>query len=258
MTSTNRPLTLLVHGAWHRPAHFRSLIRDLRGLGHTVLAPPLASSGYDDSIDGTTHLDDVRRVHEVLLPYLDAGREAVVLAHSYGGVVATEAIEHHTVAERKARGLPGGIKAVIYVAASPAVAKGVSMYEAGGNMWHSLHIHTVGENKLPLIKDAPEVFFHDVECSIRKEATALLAGQSRAPFEKELTYTIQEIQIPKTYVLTKLDRAIPPSVQQLAIDVGGCKVVEMECGHSPFLKDTERAVLVQLVVVAAGGIAVGA
>ena len=144
MAETSKPLTLVVHGAWHRPAHYRALIRDLQARGHTVLAPPLASAGYDDSIEGKTHVDDTRRIHEVLLPYLDAGREAVILAHSYGGLPATAAVEHHTVAERTARGLPGGVVGIVYVAATPCVANGVSMYEAGGNKWRSLHVHSVG------------------------------------------------------------------------------------------------------------------
>jgi hypothetical protein len=144
MSHIKKPLTLIVHGAWHRPAHYRALISALQARGHTVLAPPLASSGYDDSIDGKDHTDDVRRIHEVLLPYLDAGREAVVVAHSAGGLPATEAVEHHTVSERKARGLPGGIVAIIYISAVPTPTKGVSLFDAGGREWRSLYFHDVG------------------------------------------------------------------------------------------------------------------
>jgi hypothetical protein len=96
------------------------------------------------------------------------------------------------------------------------------------------------------------VFFHDIEPSVRQEAVALLCGQSRTPFETPLTYTMQEIQIPKTYVVCTLDRANPPEIQQFAATTGEARTVELECGHSPFLKDAERDVLVKLVVEASG------
>lgn len=144
MADADKPVIVLVHGAWHQPIHFRRLIDALKAEGQTVLVPPLASAGYDDSIDNKVCADDVRRIHEVLLPYLDSGRKAVVVAHSYGGVPGTAAVEAHTVAEREARGLPGGIISVVYIAALPAVQKGISMYEAGGNVWTTAHFHHVG------------------------------------------------------------------------------------------------------------------
>lgn len=143
MTSSTQPVVLLVHGAWHQPLHYRRLINALRAEGQVVLAPPLASAGYDDSIDGKTMADDVRRVHETLLPYLDKGNKVVVAGHSYGGVVATEAVHSHTVAEREARGLPGGVVSVVYIAAAPALQAGISMYEAAGGQASKNGFHDV-------------------------------------------------------------------------------------------------------------------
>lgn len=143
MTESEKPVILIVHGAWHRPLHYRALINQLKDQGCTVLAPPLASSGYDDSINIKSHLDDVHRIHEVLVPYIDQGREVVVVAHSYGGIPATEAAENLTVVERRAKGLQGGITSFIYIAALVALQRGISLYEATNKEWTTLRYHGV-------------------------------------------------------------------------------------------------------------------
>lgn len=138
-----KPVIFLVHGAWHRPLHYRPLIHALQVKGFTVLAPPLASSGYDDSVDGKTYHDDVKRVHDVLLPFLDEGRIAIGIGHSYGGVPLTVAIQGHTIAERAAKGLKGGVASAIYISATPVIAKDISMYESVGNKYTTDWLHDV-------------------------------------------------------------------------------------------------------------------
>lgn len=143
---TEKPIVLLVHGAWHRPLHYRLLIQDLQAQGFRVLAPPLASSGYDDSIDGKGWSDDVSRLQGALFPELDAGRKAIVVAHSYGGVPGTHVIQGQTVAEREARGLKGGIMSVVFIAAFPAVQAGPSLLEATRGRGLTLSLHDVVVN----------------------------------------------------------------------------------------------------------------
>lgn len=138
-----KPVILLVHGAWHRPFHYRSLIDALNAKGFTVLVPPLASSGYDDSVDGKTYHDDVKRIHHVLLPVLDSGRTVIGVGHSYGGVPLTVAIQGNTIAERTAEGLKGGIRSAIYISPTPIFQTGISMYEAGGHQWTTSWFHNV-------------------------------------------------------------------------------------------------------------------
>ncbi|KAH9904558.1 alpha/beta-hydrolase [Xylariomycetidae sp. FL2044] len=98
MTAPTTPAIVLAHGAWHHPPYYRRFIDPLRAERYTVLASINASVGIDDSIPGKTWADDVRRIHETMLPYLDAGREAVVVCHAYGGIPGTASI----------RGLKGG------------------------------------------------------------------------------------------------------------------------------------------------------
>lgn len=124
MGSQEKPTILFIHGAWHIPLHYRSLIDGLRKRGYTVLAPSLVTTGYDDSIDGKTHLDATSQVRELLVPYLDQDRKVVIAAHSYGGMVATQTAFGLTLKERAAQGLRGGVIGLVYIAALVAPEHG--------------------------------------------------------------------------------------------------------------------------------------
>lgn len=51
---------------------------------------------------------------------------------SQGGIAASAATEHQQVTERKARGLRGGIKAVVYIAGVALPEPGVSLLGSMG------------------------------------------------------------------------------------------------------------------------------
>ena len=48
---------------------------------------------------------------------INEGKEVVVLMHSYGGIVGTDAIYNLSVTERAMHGMPGGVKRLIYMCA---------------------------------------------------------------------------------------------------------------------------------------------
>jgi len=112
-----KTVVCLVHGAGHQPLHYRYLIDALRQRELTVVAPPLPTSGYDDASATKTHLDDVARVHEYLLPFLEQGHKAILVGHSYGGRVVTQAAAGLTLEERAAAGKAGGVVALLYLTA---------------------------------------------------------------------------------------------------------------------------------------------
>ena len=143
MGDQQKPVILIVHGAWHRPWHYRALINDFRAKGYTVAAPTLVSSGEDDSIVTKTYHDDAARCHDALSAYLEQGRTVIGIGHSYGGVVLGAAILGHTVAERESKGLKGGFVSAAFIAAVPALQKGPSLYEAAGNQWLNPYFHHV-------------------------------------------------------------------------------------------------------------------
>ena len=115
--TTKKAVILLVHGAWHRPIHYIHIIEPLRAMGYTVVAPSLVTAGFDKSTSEMTIADDVKVIRDAMATYLDRDDEIVVVCHSYGGLPGTDSVIGQTITERRERGLAGGIKTVVYLAA---------------------------------------------------------------------------------------------------------------------------------------------
>ncbi|KAF9765179.1 hypothetical protein IL306_002589 [Fusarium sp. DS 682] len=246
---SQQPVVLLVHGAWHQPFHYRLLIQAIQQQGFTVLAPPLASSGYDDYVDGKTYHDDVKRIHEVVLPYMDNGRKVIAIGHSYGAVPLTVAIAGHGVAERAERGLQGGFTSVIYLAPTPVLQKDISMYDSVGGQYTSAWFHDVSDTRLPLKVDKlKDAFFSDLDQSVADEVIPTLCHQSKAPFEVVVVCTPADLKIPKTVVVCKNDTIFTKDILMFVADKWGVDILEIESGHSPHLVEAHRKWLAELVV----------
>lgn len=142
-TTSELPTVLLVHGAWHRPQHYTALTTALQSHYFTVLTPSLESTGTTHAIDTKTHLDDSRAILSILQPALDAGKQIIAVAHSYGTLPLAEALAGQSAEERKERGEIGGVVGVVFIAPLPVLKKGVSMLEAGGGEWASGFFHGV-------------------------------------------------------------------------------------------------------------------
>ena len=84
---------VIVHGAWTGSWSWVRVIDRLRARGHKVHAPTLSGLAERSHLNQlpinlSTHIDDI--VNEVLWNDLD---DIVLVAHSYGGIVATGAVE---------------------------------------------------------------------------------------------------------------------------------------------------------------------
>ncbi|KAI1456549.1 alpha/beta-hydrolase [Annulohypoxylon moriforme] len=243
MTAQEKPTILLIHGAWHLPLHYSSLIDPLRSSGYTVLAPYLVTTGYDDSIDDKTHVDSTKQIREYLRPLLDQGRKIVVVAHSAGGIVATGATVGLTLEDRAAQGLQGGIISVVYIAALTDPKQGRPdapiPFPPG---WTDY-------KKRPVPEDlARMLFFDDVEESRQKKALQMIVWQSEKMYDNDQLHAASDVRAPKTYVVCKTDKIVPPEGQYQRAAAAGATLVELDCAHSPFLLDKETEILVDVII----------
>lgn len=87
--STNKPTIVLVHGAWHGSWCWKFQTPALEALGYAVELVDLPCTNGNT---GTTQFDDAAHVRSVVESVLAAGKEVVVLAHSYGGPIGSAAI----------------------------------------------------------------------------------------------------------------------------------------------------------------------
>ena len=84
---------VLVHGAWHGGWCWDRVVRTLRERGVPVVAPDLPGHGADKEPLTDLH-GDAARVREVLE---EADDDVVLVGHSYGGAVISEAGDHPAV-----------------------------------------------------------------------------------------------------------------------------------------------------------------
>lgn len=116
MAST-KPAILILHGAWHHPEHFAKQIALLQSHSYEVICPVQPS--YNAQPATTTLQEDAAFIRGVLSKLIDEeGKDVILLMHSYGGMVGTEAVtEEMSRNLREKNGSQGGVVKLLYLCA---------------------------------------------------------------------------------------------------------------------------------------------
>lgn len=213
----NEPTVVLVHGAWHDPWHWHEVAEGLRARGRAVDTVDLPSCRpergdlYDDSAA-------VRAV-------LDRHTDAVVVAHSYGGIPTTDGAAGHPAVRR-----------LVYLSAYMAdVGESLGGFEPPAeepNIHPQTDLEMVDEQTMIMKPDrAQEVLFHD--CPDVDAAVDHLRGMNPAVLGQS-PKAVAWRGIPSIYVVSTDDRATAVSVQR-GLSERAETVAEIGCSHSSFL-----------------------
>lgn len=91
-----KPTVLIVHGAWHTPQHYSKLLQAFQSSGYEAICPFLPTC--NGAVPPNKKLtDDVALIRQTAKDLLREGKELVTVCHSYGGIVATEALHSLSV-----------------------------------------------------------------------------------------------------------------------------------------------------------------
>ena len=127
----SKPTFLFIPGAWHFPAYFDPLIAYLSEHGYSSVAVTLPA--VNSSPAATSLQPDVDAAAAALAALLDDGADVVVVMHSYGGMVGTDAVGRVVKERASADGSEGKqsakIKRLVYVAAHVPL-EGQSLFDA--------------------------------------------------------------------------------------------------------------------------------
>ncbi|KUJ12829.1 uncharacterized protein LY89DRAFT_538476, partial [Mollisia scopiformis] len=107
------PTILLIHGACHDPSIWSLIIPKLEPLSYHYATVQLPTSNPKSL--SLTPYDDVTAIHKIMIPLLEEGKEVVVVAHSYGACPGLASIEGNSIAERKDKGMEGGVRSVMFI-----------------------------------------------------------------------------------------------------------------------------------------------
>jgi pimeloyl-ACP methyl ester carboxylesterase len=225
---------VLVHGAWHGAWCFDPVLEELRARGVEAVAVDLPGHGDDTGPLGDLHTD-AARVREVL-DGLDG--DCVLLGHSYGGAVITEAGAHPAVRHL--------VYLCAYLLDEGESCMSVSIREAealdlrwdeGPNLVTG--IQTRDDGTSTIARDvASECFFHDCDPAAAGAALDRLGPQPMVTLADE-PRAMAWRERPSTYVVCTDDRAIPEAMQRV-MAARATDVVDWPTSHSPFLSAPAR------------------
>ncbi|KAF1959731.1 alpha/beta-hydrolase [Byssothecium circinans] len=255
MAATKQTI-VIVHGAWHTPAHYSKLRTLLEHSGHEVHIPihPSITSPSDPKIANLS--TDTAALQAFITPLIDSGKSIAVLAHSYGGQVATNALHGLGLSTREALGKKGGVTYLIYMAAF-ALFEGKSIIGKVRDFDHEQYMD--------------QAFTFDYATHPSPSATTVLTGMPRtAPYmlgDSTPNNTPEEVEeywqtlrlwsgaclyaeltcekaawreegVKVAYIMTSLAQCCPLGYQRDMVErIRGegvsVEVVELETGHCP-------------------------
>ncbi|KAI1261616.1 Alpha/beta hydrolase fold-1 [Xylariaceae sp. FL1019] len=238
-----KPVIMLVHGAWHTPEYW-FLVKDrLEEAGYDVLAPRLPSVCGPETVNFSWR-SDVATVLDHATPLFAAGRNVVIVGHSYGGSVVTNAVPGNTVRERAAKGLKGGFSAVVYICAFPVVQRDTPCVTGEHHGYYSCAEPQKGNSFSMRIHPGQEPFYNDLPEDEAKKWEGKLQWQSQRSFEEPYAWCAQDLSaldVPLAYLYCEKDLAVPPPVQDFFIrHLPKMTVERCPAGHSPMISQPEQ------------------
>lgn len=249
---------VLVHGAYHQPWHLQILANRLRDAGYTVSVPQLPCASEDPPDSGLEA--DVAVVKAALEHAAKTSDGIVALCHSYGGVVLSEAVaEVSEEAQSK-------VVRLIYLAAFVPPTPGFTVRQGGEAFPWEVSAPTVGppndiyrlisyslllieQDKLSIVHDTINMFYHDVEPSLAAEAASKVLPHANKcfstptkhagwkPFRCAFVITTEDHVAPAAMVRWMLGEMFKDTEVKARWDVH-----ELASSHSPFLSMPEKCV----------------
>jgi pimeloyl-ACP methyl ester carboxylesterase len=215
---------VFVHGAcvrdgswwWHRTGE---LLAERGVAGEAPLLPSCGETGEPTGAHGPGLAEDVASVRQVVAA---SDEPTVVVAHSYGGIVAAEA----------AAGVAAVRHLVLVSSYLPQVGQSLSSF-GGEEPAPFLDIDPEGGTFTVRPEALAETFLQDCDPEIQRQAMERTARQSLAVLAQPVTSAAWQ-HVPSTYLVCARDRGTPAGLQR-EFARRATRVVELDAGHHPFL-----------------------
>ncbi len=229
---------VFVHGAFGGAWCWEPVIGPLEELGHTVEAFDLPGGGDDRTAVSDVTLESCAdRVCEVLA---QRSEPAVLVGHSMGGVIATQAASR----------CPERISSLVFVCAfmpsdGQSLLDMTHLPEGKGDMIQANLVVGGDPPVAELSAEATAAAIYNA-CTPDQVASAVPRHrpQAVAPFATPVRIDDAVLaSIARSYVVTTQDRAMLPALQRRMIREHPCrKVIELHADHAPFFSATAELV----------------
>lgn len=237
-----KPTIILLPGAWHTPDHYTTLLTTLQSLNYPTRSLKLPSVNPTNPHLTTVESEAAFVREELLLPELDAGNDVIIIAHSYGGVIAGAA------AKGLGRGDRGEGKSAVlgWVFLCAIVGfKGKMMCPKKEDLvrWAKLDEET-GMTSIP--DPASCVYTHVDDAEAVKKAMETVGTHSFTAFNSESpdqAWEDDEWDGKRVYVRCEQDQAVSVAIQDFFVSSTQVKweIETLEdAGHSPFMSHVDK------------------
>ncbi|KAJ5633375.1 hypothetical protein N7490_009714 [Penicillium lividum] len=232
----SEPIIVLVPGAWSPPDIYSELQSHLlaRGLHSEAVQHP--STGAEPATK--TLEDDVSHLRDILVALSNAGKSILIVAHSYGGVVASAAVKGLVRSTQNSEDDCGRVLMILYMAAF-VVPKGKSLLDV------------MGGQLLPWIQTAEnraycaigsQGAFHDLVPSEREQLYSKLTHSSLPIFSGKASHEPWQ-EMPTAYILCEEDKMLPIAFQEQMVKMlGTSHIFQLKTSHHPFLSVPDQVV----------------
>ncbi|KAF2726504.1 prolyl aminopeptidase-like protein [Polyplosphaeria fusca] len=241
-----RPTILFFAGAFADPSCFDTLSEHLRKAGYPTTYAYVPSLNPTDltTVSCSQDAQVTRKNH--ILPLLDEGKDVVIFAHSYGGVVGGAAAAGLSKASRSAAGKLGGVIGLLYCVGN-IVSEGETLLQAVGGAYPPFIKQDQPSKGVAVISPVIETLYSpnpvppelvpQLEAAMTPTALAAFETPESAPAWAESTFDGH-----RAYIRTVNDQCNPSFLQDMWIKKSGVKwdVVNMTSGHCPFITQPEE------------------
>jgi len=232
---------IIVPGAWHGYESFEPTIILLEQAGYKVHGISHASVGASPELKNFN--PDVEIIQAKVHELISAGKDLVIVYHSYGSVPGSEALKKYVkeLESGDKKNGQGSVKRLVYCCSFVFSEGETLMAGLGGKdlPWFQVD----GDTVTPA--NPEQVFYNDIAPEIAAKYVAALKTHSYPTFSSVQTVAPWKV-IPSTYIACERDLAIPIQVQDGMVAKARAKVstafdvVErVDASHSPFISQPQ-------------------
>lgn len=246
MAPLEKPTLLFVSGAWHTPQHFKPIRTICEAKGYPTECPLLRTI---EACPPTNLMDDAEQMRELLKKLIeDECKDVLIICHSYGGLVTSQAADADFSKESRAtKGLDGGIIRIIFMAAF-IMSPGQALVDAyGGSLPSCFPIDKDGRMSVGQPGEGGSMLYHDMPQDEQDHWATELRRSSRLCPVTPITQA-GHLYHPMAFIFTERDRPFPIDAQRALIKTLRLEndveihTETLDSDHSPFLSQPHNLV----------------
>lgn len=225
---------LIITGAWHTAKHYYKLTDLFTTGGIRTICETLPTNNNAVPPNKTIH-DDIAFIKAIVRKETENGAHLTVIAHSWGGMIASGALAEFAVTDDSPN---GGVANLIFMCAFIPKENDSLAGLFGGTLPPYL---TKEDNDLLVWRDPVDHLFNDLSAEEAQWADNLrVVHSTTAQHTALIVDKVAWRVIPLTYIICDNDQAMPPFVQTMMIDRVQAECISVKrfsihASHSPFL-----------------------